>query len=76
MKLDLVMSYLVAMGQLVTIQFALMRPDQVKVFVFLKEFVGNIRSEIGACTSESVGDATLGSLRVRPQDVEDLWNVT
>lgn len=66
------MCYLVAMCQLVSVNFALVRSDKEQHVVLGEEFLSDVGAKVSSGAPQSVGDATFGALRVTPQDVEYL----
>lgn len=64
--------YLVAMCQLVSVNFTLVRTDKEQHVVLSEEFVSDVGAEVSSGTPQSVGDAAFGALRVTPQNVEYL----
>jgi hypothetical protein len=65
-------AYLVVVGQLVALEFALVRShQQIEVVSFEKVF-GDVGPEVGSGAAQSVRAAAVGGLRIAPQHVKHL----
>lgn len=60
------------MGQLVALEFALVRSHQQIEVVSVEKVFGDVGPEVGSGTAQSVGAAAVGGLRIAPQHVKHL----
>lgn len=60
------------MDDFVPLGLALVRPHDIHHAVFLQEVLGDVGAEVRAGAPQSVGDAAVADLGVRPENVEHL----
>ncbi len=68
--------HLFVVSVLEALRLALVRADQEGEIVFAQDAIRHVRAKVAAATAEGVGRAARRSLRVAPQDVQNLQETT